>query len=111
MRRIFVNRARDKRRLKRGGGYRRLELSELHMSNVMESDEELLALRDALTKLEAAQCEGPRDGVFDARRLIFSNGKLATPSDFLAGLGGAVAVRLTRTMEGFFGLLNLCLQL
>ncbi len=54
MRRILVNRARDKQRLKRGGGLRRLELSELHMATVMESDEELLALHDALTKLEAA---------------------------------------------------------
>ena len=51
MRRVLLNHARDHNRLKRGGGALRVSLSE---AEVMSADEsvELLALEDALTKLE-----------------------------------------------------------
>jgi RNA polymerase sigma factor (TIGR02999 family) len=50
MRRILLNRARDKRRLKRGGGRQRLDLSRIEIA--LDTDpEELLALGEALEKL------------------------------------------------------------
>jgi len=53
MRRILVNRARDKGRLKRGGGQRRVELAELSDPLAAPPDE-LLDLDDALQRLAAA---------------------------------------------------------
>jgi RNA polymerase sigma factor (TIGR02999 family) len=50
MRRILINRARDRGRLKRGGGWRRLRLEHLDLS-VAEPPDELLILNDALDKL------------------------------------------------------------
>ena len=50
MRRILINRARDKGRLKRGGGRRRLDLECLE-SALECPDEELLAVNEALEKL------------------------------------------------------------
>jgi RNA polymerase sigma factor (TIGR02999 family) len=50
MRRILLDRARDKRRLKRGGGWRRLQLDDLHLS-LNDLPDELLALDEALEKL------------------------------------------------------------
>jgi RNA polymerase sigma factor (TIGR02999 family) len=50
MRRILVNRARDRGRLKRGGGRRRLHLDDSDLS-VAEPPDELLILNDALDKL------------------------------------------------------------
>lgn len=50
MRRILVNRARDKGRVKRGGGWRRLNLERIDVS-IAEPPEELLDLSDALDKL------------------------------------------------------------
>jgi RNA polymerase sigma factor (TIGR02999 family) len=50
MRRILMNRARDRRRLKRGGGWRRLHLDQMDLS-VAEPPEEFLILNDALDKL------------------------------------------------------------
>jgi RNA polymerase sigma factor (TIGR02999 family) len=50
MRRILINRARDRRRLKRGGGWRQLQLEDVDLSRA-EPAEELLLLRDALVKL------------------------------------------------------------
>jgi RNA polymerase sigma factor (TIGR02999 family) len=57
MRRILLDRARDKRRLKRGGGWRRLQLDQVDLS-VTEPSEDLLALDEALVKLshEDALC-------------------------------------------------------
>jgi RNA polymerase sigma factor (TIGR02999 family) len=53
MRRILINRARDKGRLKRGGGRRRLELDHLTDPGTA-TDEDLLDLDDALTRLATA---------------------------------------------------------
>src|SRR5688572_3379949 len=50
MRRILVNRARDRGRLKRGGGWRRLHLDDIDLS-VAEPPYELLVLNDALEEL------------------------------------------------------------
>jgi RNA polymerase sigma factor (TIGR02999 family) len=50
MRRILVNRARDRGRLKRGGGWRRLRLEHLDLS-LAEPPEELLLLDEALDQL------------------------------------------------------------
>jgi RNA polymerase sigma factor (TIGR02999 family) len=50
MRRILVDRARDKRRFKRGGGWRRLHLDEIDPA-IEQSPDDLLALDEALSKL------------------------------------------------------------
>src|SRR3954452_2489467 len=50
MRRILINRARDRGRVKRGGGWRRLRLEHLDLS-LAEPPDELLILNDALDKL------------------------------------------------------------
>jgi RNA polymerase sigma factor (TIGR02999 family) len=50
MRRILINRARDRRRLKRGGGWKQLDLQRLMVAE-KASDDEVLALDEALEKL------------------------------------------------------------
>jgi RNA polymerase sigma factor (TIGR02999 family) len=50
MRRILIDRARDKRRLKRGGGWKRLHLDEIDPA-FEQSPDDLLALDEALSKL------------------------------------------------------------
>jgi RNA polymerase sigma factor (TIGR02999 family) len=50
MRRILIDRARDKRRLKRGGSWRRLRLDDIDLS-VSEPPDDLPALDEALQKL------------------------------------------------------------
>lgn len=52
MRRILVNHERDRRRLKRGGQARRIELEDVELSERNERID-LLALDDALTRLQA----------------------------------------------------------
>jgi RNA polymerase sigma factor (TIGR02999 family) len=52
MRRILLNRARDKRRLKRGGGRKRLDLDRIDIAQDTK-DERLLALDEALAQLAA----------------------------------------------------------
>ena len=56
MRRILVNRARDKGRKKRGGGWQRVDLERLSVADEA-SDEELVAIDDALQEL--ARKNGP----------------------------------------------------
>ncbi len=53
MRRILINRARDRGRLKRGGGWRRLHLDNIDLS-VAEPPDDLLILNEALDKLAQA---------------------------------------------------------
>jgi RNA polymerase sigma factor (TIGR02999 family) len=50
MRRILINRARDKRRKKRAGGLQRVDLDRLLVAD-QASDEELVAIDDALEEL------------------------------------------------------------
>jgi RNA polymerase sigma factor (TIGR02999 family) len=52
MRRILINRARDKGRMKRGGGWSRVDLDQLAVADGA-SDEQLLAVDDALEQLAA----------------------------------------------------------
>src|SRR5436309_696810 len=51
MRRILLNRARDKKRLKRGGGQKRIDLENLEIA-LETDDEDLIALDEALERLE-----------------------------------------------------------
>jgi RNA polymerase sigma factor (TIGR02999 family) len=51
MRRILINRARDKGRQKRGGGWQRLELDRLAVAD-LANEEETLAVDEALQRLE-----------------------------------------------------------
>jgi RNA polymerase sigma factor (TIGR02999 family) len=51
MRRILINRARDKGRQKRGGGWQRLELDRLAVAD-QATEEETLAIDEALQRLE-----------------------------------------------------------
>src|SRR5690606_7403690 len=57
MRRILVNRARDKLRLKRGGGWRRIELNDLSGPESAD-DATLVQLDDALERLSAVHPAG-----------------------------------------------------
>jgi RNA polymerase sigma factor (TIGR02999 family) len=50
MRRILINQARDKKRLKRGGSSKRINLDHLAIAD-QASDDELIALNDALERL------------------------------------------------------------
>jgi RNA polymerase sigma factor (TIGR02999 family) len=50
MRRILINRVRDKQRLKRGGRWKRLDLDQLALADSLP-DEELLAVDEALEQL------------------------------------------------------------
>jgi RNA polymerase sigma factor (TIGR02999 family) len=59
MRRILLNRARDKKRLKRGGERHRVNLDQLEIA-LDTSDEQLIALDGALTELAAEDPEGAR---------------------------------------------------
>jgi RNA polymerase sigma factor (TIGR02999 family) len=61
MRRILINRARDQKRAKRGGERRRVEFDRIEIA-LDTSDEQLIALDEALTQLSA---EDP-----DAARLV-----------------------------------------
>jgi RNA polymerase sigma factor (TIGR02999 family) len=54
MRRILINRARDKKRLKRGGHCKRLDWNLLEIADDA-SDEDLIAIDDALEKLASTQ--------------------------------------------------------
>jgi RNA polymerase sigma factor (TIGR02999 family) len=51
MRRILLNRARDKKRLKRGGDRKRIDLDHIELA-IDTDDQELIALDEALDKLE-----------------------------------------------------------
>ena len=59
MRRILLNRARDKKRAKRGGERRRLDLDLVEIA-LDTSDEQLIELDEALTQLAAEDPEGAR---------------------------------------------------
>jgi len=61
MRRILINRARDKKRVKRGGERRRVDLDRIEIA-LDTNDEQLIALDEALTQLAV---EDP-----DAARLV-----------------------------------------
>jgi RNA polymerase sigma factor (TIGR02999 family) len=59
MRRILLNRARDKKRAKRGGERRRVDLDQIEIA-LDTSDEQLIALDEALTQLAVADPDAAR---------------------------------------------------
>jgi RNA polymerase sigma factor (TIGR02999 family) len=59
MRRILINRARDKKRAKRGGERRRVDLDQIEIA-LDTSDEQLIALDEALTELAVEDPEAAR---------------------------------------------------
>jgi RNA polymerase sigma factor (TIGR02999 family) len=59
MRRILINRARDKKRIKRGGPRRRVDLDRLEIA-LDTNDEQLIALDEALTQLAAEDVDAAR---------------------------------------------------
>jgi RNA polymerase sigma factor (TIGR02999 family) len=59
MRRILLNRARDKKRLKRGGDKSRIDLDRIQVA-VDTSDDQLVELDEALTRLAAEDPEAAR---------------------------------------------------
>jgi RNA polymerase sigma factor (TIGR02999 family) len=59
MRRILINRARDKKRVKRGGERRRVDLDRIEIA-LDTNDEQLIALDEALTQLAVEDPEAAR---------------------------------------------------
>ena len=59
MRRILLNRARDKKRAKRGGERRRVDLDQIEIA-LDTSDEQLIALDEALMQLELEDADAAR---------------------------------------------------
>ena len=59
MRRILLNRARDKKRTKRGGERRRVNLDQIEIA-LDTSDEQLIALDEALTQLALEDADAAR---------------------------------------------------
>jgi RNA polymerase sigma factor (TIGR02999 family) len=59
MRRILLNRARDKKRAKRGGERRRVNLDQIEIA-LDTSDEQLIALDEALTQLAVEDADAAR---------------------------------------------------
>ncbi len=57
MRRILINRARDKNRLKRGGGFQRIDLDQVELA-LDTPDEQLLALNEAMQQLAEEDAMG-----------------------------------------------------
>ena len=59
MRRILLNRARDKKRVKRGGERHRVDLDQIEIA-LDTNDEQLIALDEALTQLAAEDADAAR---------------------------------------------------
>lgn len=59
MRRILLNRARDKRRIKRGGERRRVDLDKLEIA-LDTNDDQLIALDEALSQLAVEDADAAR---------------------------------------------------
>jgi RNA polymerase sigma factor (TIGR02999 family) len=59
MRRILLNRARDKKRAKRGGERRRVDLDKIELA-LDTNDEQLIALDEALTRLAVEDADAAR---------------------------------------------------
>ncbi len=87
MRRILVENARRKRRLKHGGGWERLELGNIELPTAMP-DEELLTLDEALARLSAIH---PRAG--ELVKLCFFSGLTQLQAAQELGISLATAER------------------
>lgn len=87
MRRILINRARDKKRLKRGGGRKRLDWNLLEVADDA-SDEDLIAIDDALESLASRQSV-----CADLVKLRFFAGLTLDQAAECLGIGGRTADR------------------
>jgi RNA polymerase sigma factor (TIGR02999 family) len=87
MRRILVNHARDRKRLKRGGGRVRLELLD-HVGSLAEDPDLILSLEELLTRLEKEDAAAARV----AHHHLFA-GLSVTEAGEVLGLSRAVAYR------------------
>jgi RNA polymerase sigma factor (TIGR02999 family) len=87
MRRILLDRARHKHRLKRGGGWRRLRLDQIDLS-VSEPSEDLLALDEAVEKLSREDA-----GCADLVKLRFFAGLTLEEAAASLGIGRRTADR------------------
>ncbi|HUG92101.1 MAG TPA: ECF-type sigma factor [Planctomycetaceae bacterium] len=87
MRRILINRARDKKRLKRGGGRRRIDLEQLAVADAA-SDEDLIELSEALERLAI---EDPRSA--DLVKLRFFAGLTLDEAGRMLGIAPRTADR------------------
>jgi RNA polymerase sigma factor (TIGR02999 family) len=89
MRRILVERARQHRRLRHGGGLRRLDLLDAEGTASPTDDEQILLLDESLTRLAAA-----RPQAADLVKLRFFSGLTAEEAAPLVGLSPRSARRL-----------------
>jgi RNA polymerase sigma factor (TIGR02999 family) len=87
MRRILVNRARDKKRLKRGGGAARLNLDQVDVAAAAD-DDQVLALDEALVALAAAD-----PAAAELVKLMFFGGLTLRESAASLGLAQRTAER------------------
>jgi RNA polymerase sigma factor (TIGR02999 family) len=89
MRRILVERARRRGRLRHGGGLRRLDLSETEVAVDPSDDEEILQLDEALDRLAAV-----RPQAAEMVKLRFFSGLTAEEDAPMVGLSARTARRL-----------------
>src|SRR4051812_41863557 len=89
MRRILVERARQRGRLRHGGGLRRLDVFDVEVADTPSGDEQMLLLDEALTRLAAA-----RPQAAELVKLRFFSGLTAEEAAPLVGLSPRSARRL-----------------
>jgi RNA polymerase sigma factor (TIGR02999 family) len=87
MRRILINAARDKKRLKRGGDRRRVDFGQIDVAAAAD-DEHLLELNDALEALSAADVKAA-----ELVKLMFFGGLTLRESAALLGMAPRTAER------------------
>ena len=89
MRRILVERARRRGRLRHGGGFRRLDLSDPQVAVAPSDDEEILRLDEALDRLAVV-----RPQAAELVKLRFFSGLTAEEAAPMVGLSARTARRL-----------------
>ena len=89
MRRILVERARRRGRLRHGGGFRRLDVSDPQVAVAPSDDEEILRLDEALDRLAAV-----RPQAAELVKLRFFSGLTAEEAAPMVGLSARTARRL-----------------
>jgi RNA polymerase sigma factor (TIGR02999 family) len=89
MRRILVEQARRKGRLRHGGGLRRVDLLDAEIADIPANDEEILLLDEALTRLNAA-----RPQAAELVKLRFFSGITVEEAAPMLGLSPRTARRL-----------------
>jgi RNA polymerase sigma factor (TIGR02999 family) len=89
MRRILVERARRRGRLRHGGGLRRVDLCGTELAAVSFDDEQILLLNDALTRLAAVRAQAA-----ELVQLRFFSGLAVEEAATMVGLSARSARRL-----------------